>query len=268
MSRIFDIKTIDVAHLPKPSKKDWTAIIPAAGRGTRLGNARPKILYPILGKPILEWLVATLDPFVDRFVFVLSPEARPEIEPTLKTLLKTRYDVAIQPVPRGMADAVHQAKPLVRTKHSIVLWGDQVALRRETISSCVYLHESRKNAALTFPTVWRQKPYIHFERDKMDRLINVYQAREESQPLEEGENDCGIFFFNTTTLFDIIEAASGEHQSVGRKTGEFNLLPLLPKFDKEPGDVATLRIQNIEESMGVNTPEDARQVESILKARK
>src|SRR5258706_10338596 len=124
MKLIRDIETIDLTHLPKPRKQDWTAIIRAAGRGTRLGNAQPKILFPILGKPILEWLIKSLDPFVDRFVFVLSPEGHPQVESVLKSLLKGRYDVAVQPVPNGMADAVRQAKPFVRTRQSIVLWGD------------------------------------------------------------------------------------------------------------------------------------------------
>src|ERR1039458_7926984 len=33
----------------------WTAVIPAAGRGSRLGFEQPKILFPIAGATILEW---------------------------------------------------------------------------------------------------------------------------------------------------------------------------------------------------------------------
>ena len=32
----------------------WTCVIPAAGKGTRLGYEFPKILYPILGKTVLQ----------------------------------------------------------------------------------------------------------------------------------------------------------------------------------------------------------------------
>jgi len=267
MNRILEIEAIDVAGLPEPSKKDWTAIIPAAGRGTRLQDARPKILYPLLGKPMVEWLVRLLDPFVARFVFVLSREARPEVERVLDALVKNRYDVAIQSSPDGMADAVWQAKPHVKTQHSLVVWGDQVALTRETISACMYAHMSRQDPALTLPTVWRKNPYIHFERDDRERLMKVHQAREETLSLQEGENDCGIFFFKTTGLFDIIESARAQRLSIGEKTGEFNLLPLLPLFDRKDGDVVTLRIKRLEETLGVNTPEDARRMEDILKAR-
>jgi bifunctional UDP-N-acetylglucosamine pyrophosphorylase/glucosamine-1-phosphate N-acetyltransferase len=265
--RIQDMETINVRRLPPPDKEEWTAIIPAAGRGTRLGDERPKILYPLLGKPMLEWLISTLDPFVERFVFVLSAAARSQVEPLLKARLEDRYDIAIQPSPNGMADAVWQAKSYVRTPECLVQWGDQTALSKETIAACQYLHGCRPNAALTFPTLWREKPYIHFERDKNDRLVNVYQVREEKQPLAEGENDCGIFFFKTKPLFDIIKAARAKHWSIGKVTGEFNLLPLLPLFDRNDGEVLTLRIHRLEETFGVNTPEEARRMEDILKAR-
>lgn len=267
LDRIRGMESLDLNQLRLPYIKDWTAIIPAAGRGTRLGQSRPKILFPILGKPILDWLVGSLGPFAGRFVFVLAPESRPEVEPLLEKSLKDRYDIAIQKDPAGMADAVWQAKPWVRTAQSMVVWGDQVGLTRNTIAACLHLHASRPDAALTFPTVWRQHPYIHFERDAEGRLTQVYQARESAHALAEGENDCGIFFFRSRNLFDIIEAARAAAASIGEKTGEFNLLPLLPQFE-QAGSVMTLRIPGLEESLGVNTPDDARRIEDILKRRR
>ena len=35
----------------------WTCIIPAAGKGTRLGYEFPKILYPVLRHPSLQQLI-------------------------------------------------------------------------------------------------------------------------------------------------------------------------------------------------------------------
>ena len=57
----------------------WTAVIPAAGRGSRLGFHLPKILYPVGGRPILDWLLDYLIPYCGRFVFVLSPEGNAEV---------------------------------------------------------------------------------------------------------------------------------------------------------------------------------------------
>ena len=54
----------------------WTAIVPAAGRGSRLGFDKPKILYPVAGRAIVEWLIDFLLPNCARIVFVLSPDGR------------------------------------------------------------------------------------------------------------------------------------------------------------------------------------------------
>lgn len=45
-----------MSHLP-------TAVINAAGRGTRMGQSRPKCLTPILGKPLIRWQLQALAPF-------------------------------------------------------------------------------------------------------------------------------------------------------------------------------------------------------------
>jgi len=60
-------------------REQWTAIIPAAGRGTRLGFDQPKILYPVAGRTILEWLVRLLEPVCARVIVVASPEGAPII---------------------------------------------------------------------------------------------------------------------------------------------------------------------------------------------
>src|SRR5437868_12586295 len=110
----------------------WTAIIPAAGRGSRLGSDRPKILYPILDKPILCWLLDALVPACGEFVLVVSPEGYPAIGPVARQRLGASLKLVIQERPAGMADAVRLAAAAVRTEFAVVLWGDQVTVRAET----------------------------------------------------------------------------------------------------------------------------------------
>src|SRR5262249_45141962 len=57
----FILNLADLTKLP-PSpppidKPQWTAFFPAAGRGSRLGFHRSKILYPVAGRMILEWML-------------------------------------------------------------------------------------------------------------------------------------------------------------------------------------------------------------------
>src|SRR5580693_3031525 len=86
----------------------WTAIVPAAGRGSRLGSDRPKILYPVADRLLIEWLLDFLEPNCRRLVFVLSPSGMAEVRTELERLIPGRYDIVIQQTPLGMGDAVER----------------------------------------------------------------------------------------------------------------------------------------------------------------
>ncbi|MBF0626079.1 MAG: NTP transferase domain-containing protein [Magnetococcales bacterium] len=245
----------------------WTAVIPAAGRGSRLGGNRAKLLHPVLGRPILAWLADALRPTCGQFVFILSPDNRAEVEPVLERLCGAPPRVAIQERPLGMADAVQRAEDLVTTPSTLVVWGDQVTLKQSTIAACAWLHEQRAQPTLTLPSLWRRDPYIHLERDDRNRLTRVLQAREGEIHQPEGENDCGVFLFATATLFRTLRQARAARAGLGSATGEFNLLQTLPRFETHPQAVATVRLDDPGETVGVNTPEDVLAAEAILRAR-
>ena len=80
---------------PAVASSAWTAIVPAAGRGSRLGSDRPKILYPVANRLLLEWLLDFLEPYCSRLVFVLSPggmaTVRTELERLIRDGTRLRY---------------------------------------------------------------------------------------------------------------------------------------------------------------------------------
>jgi bifunctional UDP-N-acetylglucosamine pyrophosphorylase/glucosamine-1-phosphate N-acetyltransferase len=247
------------------NKLRWTAIIPAAGRGSRLGSDQPKILYPILGRPILVWLLEALEPVCSRVVLVLSPDGSKSVQSALPSFNDLKINIAIQNQPTGMADAVRLAAPLTETDFALVVWGDQVTLRSRTLIACAALHERRLKATLTLPTVLKHNPYIDMERDPKGRIYRVLQAREGEISRNVGENDCGLFLFTANVLFDIL--ASSAMVNRGRRTGESNLLQLLPAFEQGTGSVATVRLDDPNETLGVNTPQDAEIAASIISKR-
>jgi bifunctional UDP-N-acetylglucosamine pyrophosphorylase / glucosamine-1-phosphate N-acetyltransferase len=258
----------EVADLPSGpfTSSRWTAIVPAAGRGSRLGSSQPKILYPILGRPILDWLLDAVVPVCGTVVLVLSPDGRPIVAPVLRQRLGAAGRIVIQERPTGMADAVRLAAEAVRTEYVLVVWGDQVTLRVETIMACAALHEARPNAALTLATVTRDQPYIDVERDGAGRIVRVRQAREGEIERPVGESDCGLFLFTAETLFATLDSLVGSGQ--GKNTGEANLLQVLSAFERGPGSVATVRLRDADEALGVNTVEEAASAERILAARR
>ena len=251
----------------RADRSAWTAIIPAAGRGSRLGFHRPKILYPVAGRPILDWLLDFLEPACASLVFVVSPEGAPEIVSELRLRIPGRFQVVIQATPTGMGDAVALALPSVRTPHAAVVWGDQVALARASVETCLALHAGPLEPDVTCPTVLRANPYIHFERDAQGRLTALRQAREGDAMPESGESDTGFFCFRTTRLADLLEAQRSEGGGAGTVTREFNLLPVIPRAARVDGGsrVVTPRHMSIEETVGVNSPADATLVEEFLR---
>lgn len=261
---VIDINDLKEIQL---NPKLWTAVIPAAGSGTRLGYHRAKILYPLMGRPILDWLVDALEAVAQSYVFILSPNGRHEVEEHLQRRIPGRYKIAIQETPTGMGDAVLLAEPLVLTPYALVVWGDQVTINPHTLRVCATLHQQRAMATLTLPSLIRRNPYINLMRDKQERIVGVNQARENEIQGEFGENDCGLFLFTAQTLFRILGTARQKMTGIGDQTSEFNLLPILPNFEYGAESVCTVRIHDINETLGINTVEEGELVAKVLRER-
>ena len=260
----------DLAALPTNhgDTNAWTALIAAGGKGTRLGPTFPKPLYPILGKPMIEWIIEACLPSFGRFVIVTSPSNDEEVRKHVRSRfpdLSAAFEVQTQGV--GTAAAIECGLKSVVTSHVAVLWCDQVTVRSETLRWCLIAHGSRPGATLTFPTTLRKNPYVYFKRDEVGRLLAVAQMREGDRGVDLGESDCGIFLFDTQRLREIFNLGSKLERYQGKKTGELNVLSLLPLFDLGAGEALTLQIAKAEETIGVNSPEDVLEAEQILKRR-
>jgi HAD superfamily hydrolase (TIGR01509 family) len=249
---------------PEIQRSCWSAVIPAAGRGTRLGFHRSKILYPVAGRPILDWLLDFLTPNCSKLVFVLSPEGSEDVTSELNQRIPGKFEVVIQETPTGMGDAVALGLAKVQTPHVAVVWGDQVALRRSSVESSFRLHQGPLHPDLTCPTVLRSNPYIHFERDAQGSICGLLQKREGDVMPEHGESDTGFFCFETGALRRLLEQLRSSKQGSGNATREFNLLPMIPLAAAQ-GKVLTPRQMVLEETMGINSSQDAVAVEAFLR---
>ena len=81
---------------------------------------------------------------------------------------------------------------------------------------------------------------------------------------ETGESDTGFFCFETAALRRLLDRLRAEG-SVGTATREFNLLPVIP-LAAQREVVLTPRVMRLQETVGVNTREDAAAVEAFLGA--
>ena len=163
-----------------------------------------------------------------------------------------------------MGDAVELALDAVATRHVVIVWGDQVALRRSSVEACLRLHAGPLEADVTCPTVFRENPYIHFERDSSGQICALRQAREGDSMPERGESDTGFFCFRTEALRRLLVDQRRHPEQAGALTREFNLLPVIPLAAKLGLSVITPRLMTLEETVGVNSTRDAAIVEAFL----
>lgn len=226
------------------------AVIPAAGRGSRLGIARPKILAPLNAhQTIWSVLHAKLAPLVDHIHLVLSPDGTRDFPP-----LPPRVSQSVQHQPIGMGDAIFGARPFWKNFDAIlIVWGDQVFVSEDTLRRTLAALISREHRAV-LPVTRMADPYVEYVFDGA-RLSKVLQSREGDQTRPNGFSDVGTFLLVTQGL----AAAWNDYflkSARGGRTGEINFLPFLPFLSARGWTTTPLEVADPTEARGINTPED------------
>src|SRR6185436_8016216 len=85
-------------------------IVPAAGLGTRLRTTLPKVLAPVNGRPMLDWLLDLYGGVVDRAIVVVHPSFADQIR-TYGETTGAPLEYQVQETPTGMLDAILCATP-------------------------------------------------------------------------------------------------------------------------------------------------------------
>jgi bifunctional UDP-N-acetylglucosamine pyrophosphorylase/glucosamine-1-phosphate N-acetyltransferase len=233
------------------------AVIPAAGRGSRLGIDRPKILAPVAGE-VTIWSVLRdrLRPFVDRIHVVLAASAVPAFTAALTTDAdRARVTTSVQAVPLGMGDAIFGARAYWRSATTIlVIWGDQVHVSSKTIRATLAVHAGSPYS-IGLPLVALSKPYVEYRLDEVGRLTGILQSREGDLCLPGGFSDVGTFVLSTQGLGEAWDEYLPSAPR-GRQTGEVNFLPFLLFLSQRGWAVRCHRVDDANEARGVNTPDD------------
>lgn len=245
-------------------KSDWTAIIPAAGKSSRFGKA--KTLADIKGHTQIDRIALLLDAFCWRGELVVLTGNKPAYMAS-----HSLFRVWDAP-PTGVVDAIARPLPFIRTKYTIIVWGDMLNIRPDTIKEAIYRHELyAKDQAPTIPVTVCVSPYTHFDADPhpslwwvspmlqsrnvhLSKVNRVLLEREGDKMPEIGTQDVGVFLFNTDVLKEFIDYLKA-HPYRSKVTGEELFLPVF-----ENCDVTLLPIAKEFERYSLNTPEDLKRV--------
>ncbi len=135
------------------------AVILAAGYGTRMKSALPKVLHPLLGRPMIEWALAAVQPITDLPAVTVVGYGKEEVQ----ALLGDRVRYAEQTQLLGTGHAVQQAAAILQGQADavVVTYGDTPLLRSETLAELVTLYEQQRslsNPAVALLTVTRDDP--------------------------------------------------------------------------------------------------------------
>jgi bifunctional UDP-N-acetylglucosamine pyrophosphorylase/glucosamine-1-phosphate N-acetyltransferase len=180
---------------------ELAAVVMAAGVGTRMKSATPKHLHPLLGRRMVDWVVAaTRDADVKRIVVVVSPQTQELLD---------GVEVVVQEEPLGTGDAVRSARAALSDFRGdlLVLNGDVPALQPETIRALVDTHRKAGAAA----TVLSFEPedagaYGRVVRDgdgRLDRIVEAVDASADELAVQEVNS--GIYVFQAEKLWPALE---------------------------------------------------------------
>lgn len=241
-------------------------IVPAAGRGTRLGATRPKALAPVNGTPMIGHVFARHRGRVSLAIAVVQRGMEAEVERIGRDAGLTVRAV-VQERPTGMLDAILLAAGEVRRAAPAcvwITWCDQLAIRPGTLDALERACPGGDEPGLALPTLVGPRPYIHLERGGDGRIVGLRQRREGDAMPEVGESDAGLFALSRRTYLDLLPAFGASSGEPGA-TGERNFLPFIAWLEaRHPGAVRTFPCLEPIEALGINTPEDLARIEADL----
>lgn len=241
---------------PPPS-----ALVLAAGRGTRMRSTRPKPLMPVAGRPIALWL---LDSFaaagVTDVVAVVGYGAE-----QVQAALAGRARFALQAQQLGMAHAVASAREALGDAAEIFVFvGDGPLVRPESIRALL-AHHRATDAAVSFlcADFPIDLPYARIIQDADGRVIRAVEARDADPADLAARRLLGShYLFQAAALWRWLGDIQPHPQ-----TGERYLTDILGLMLAAGERVEALVIPDWRELVGPNTPEELVWAEGVLADR-
>ena len=240
-----------------------TVVILAAGEGTRMRSARPKMLHEICGRPMVQWPIrAALEAGAGKVVVVGGPDG------ALDGALPDGVELAVQAQARGTGDAVRAAAGLLDGDAPIVvLSGDVPLVTPEVISALADAH-ARSGAAATMATMELDDPtgYGRVVRGPDGGVEHVVETKSpgDASPaeLEIREVNSGVYAFDRARLLPALERLKPHNAQ-----GEYYLPDVLEVFRGDDHGVAAFPVTEPGLVLGVNDRVDLARVRELAQRR-
>jgi bifunctional UDP-N-acetylglucosamine pyrophosphorylase/glucosamine-1-phosphate N-acetyltransferase len=256
----------------RPSRRQLSAVVLAAGEGTRMRSSRPKPLHRLCGRPmVLHVLDALAELSVTRVVVVVGHRA----EWVTKTLVEhappgMSIEFVEQVEQRGTGDAMSVALTGLPDDEGdddgdvVVLPGDTPLLRPASLAALVQHHRA-SDAAATLLTALLDEPYgygrvVRGRDDSVARVVE--QADADDEELAVQEINTSIYCFRRSVL-----APSLRRLSPSNSQGEYYLTDVIGVLYEAGHKVGSVVIEDTMEVAGVNDRAQLAVAEAELRDR-
>ena len=242
-------------------RRKTRAVILAAGRATRLGTDIPKILFPIAGKPNLEYLMDVLATVDNEPILAIKESDVPQIQQWLRANPSYHPKLKVIPTGTGTAVALRNLEGAIQedgAEDVLFLWGDISNISQKSLRLLLAVHEALGTSSMTIPTSWEKNPYAGLIRNEQGEIVDVFLTKEhpEQQQLF-GEHDGSIFLFNVEQTMPFVhQAVQGSGYNEG-KVSEVNFLKTILLMAKAGKEIYGLASMDPRETAGFNTPQEA-----------
>ena len=233
------------------------AVILAAGQGTRMKSALPKVLHQVGGRPMVDWSVALARAAgCERIIVVCSPEGQAVQDHISKTLGQDA--IAIQDPPLGTGHAVRAAQDALAGFEGqlVVLYGDTPLIPNEAVEALfTELDQGAAVGVLGFEAV-DPGAYGRLITNAAGDLEAIVEAKDATtDQLAVTQCNSGVMAADAKTMFDLLAQVTNENAK-----GEYYLTDIVG-LARDAGD--TCRAVNCDETdvLGVNSRVELAQAE-------
>lgn len=238
-----------------------TALILAAGEGTRMKSSLPKVAHRILGLPMVEYAIrATREAGCDRTVIVTGHQAE-EVESLVAGVTFARQDRRL-----GTGHAVMCAADALEgaTGSLLVVAGDCPLLTPETLSALIRSREEA-GAACSLLTARLADPsgYGRIVRAEDGSVAGIVEDK------DLADDQRGIDEVNTSTYCFDIETLFAHLRGLGNDNaqGEYYLTDMIALFRREGLEVVGVEATDPDEMLGVNSRVQLAEAAGVLQRR-
>jgi bifunctional UDP-N-acetylglucosamine pyrophosphorylase/glucosamine-1-phosphate N-acetyltransferase len=233
-----------------------SAIVLAAGHGTRMRSDRPKPLHVLVGKPMVVWVLDALaECAVERVSVVVGHGADAVTKRLVEDAGDRPLEFVEQSVQRGTGDAAAVGLTGLgdgewdEPHDVLVLTADTPLLRSETLAALVASHR-QQDAACTILTAELADPtgYGRIVRGRDDRVVRIVeQADTTPEEAEIREVNTGILCFRRSLMAPALRRIQPDNAQ-----GEYYLTDVVEVLAEAGHKVASMLADDATETHGIN----------------